>query len=220
MIQTQISAILAFVNLYRALHCAPAVTWNTTLEKYADNWVSSMAAKNMFAHSKGPYGENLAGMSYNRYINDSLSYYKRSVDMWYGEYYQYDYKNPGFTMSTGHFTQLVWNSTKSIGASMATSKDKRWNYVVMEFYPPGNVISRFASNVAKRCINNMTSPPVSILQRLPPSPPLPSPKRSPPPSPKRSPPPSPKRSPPPSPKRSPPPAPKRSPPLQKPLRFL
>lgn len=35
--------------------------------------------------------------------------------MWYNEVKDYDYSKPGFSMKTGHFTQVVWKGTKRVG---------------------------------------------------------------------------------------------------------
>jgi hypothetical protein len=35
--------------------------------------------------------------------------------MWYGEIAKYDFRRGGFSMDTGHFTQVVWRSTTTIG---------------------------------------------------------------------------------------------------------
>lgn len=67
--------------------------------------------------------------------------------MWYEEYKYYSYNFPGFTMSTGHFTQLVWNSTNTIGCGLAMINSKV--YGVTNYFPAGNFlgVSNFRKNV-------------------------------------------------------------------------
>jgi hypothetical protein len=50
-----------------------------------------------------------------------------AVNMWYAEHASYNYSMPALAPDTGHFTQLVWRSTREIGA--------------------GNVAGAFMSNV-------------------------------------------------------------------------
>lgn len=85
--------ILDAHNAYRAKHSAPPLKWSTKLADYAQKWTNNCE----FQHSGGPYGENLA-----------LGYadWKSAINGWYGEAKDYDYKNPGFSGSTGHFTQV------------------------------------------------------------------------------------------------------------------
>lgn len=71
----------------------------------------------------------------------------------------YDCNKPGFTKETGHFTQLVWKETASVG--IAVARDSRGVYVVADFYPAGNMgvtndpeatVERYRDNVqASRC---------------------------------------------------------------------
>jgi uncharacterized protein YkwD len=87
------STILAAHNAYRAKHSAPALKWNSTLASYAQKWSDGCE----FKHSGGPYGENLA-MGY--------ADWKSVVAGWYNEEKNYNYNKPGFSSSTGHFTQV------------------------------------------------------------------------------------------------------------------
>ncbi|KAG6127171.1 hypothetical protein E4U12_006035 [Claviceps purpurea] len=53
------SAILNSTNVYRQAHNASEVAWNQTLADYATDYLASDSGC-LFAHSGGPYGENLA----------------------------------------------------------------------------------------------------------------------------------------------------------------
>lgn len=159
--------ILQTVNKFRALHCVPPIHWDTKVQTSAQNWSSYLANTNSFEHSRGKYGENLA-MMYNPSLNTDASQDVISgINMWYDEITKYDYNNPGFSMETGHFTQLVWKSTKAIGVGVAKSAFSRV-LVVMHFSPPGNINAPqfFVDNVRPLC---------STLSPPPPPPSLPSP---------------------------------------------
>jgi len=49
-------------------------------------------------------------------------------------------------MNTGHFTQLVWKGSKQIGCGASCNNSNKC-YVTCNYYPPGNYIGQFASNV-------------------------------------------------------------------------
>ncbi|XP_046556952.1 protein PRY1-like isoform X5 [Haliotis rubra] len=40
---------------------------------------------------------------------------KEACDMWYSEISKYDYNKAGYSNGTGHFTQMVWKSSKGTG---------------------------------------------------------------------------------------------------------
>jgi hypothetical protein len=52
-----------------------------------------------------------------------------AVNSWYDEVKLYNWSSPGFTMDTGHFTQVVWASSKQLGVGVACSSDKKRCYV-------------------------------------------------------------------------------------------
>ncbi|KAI8577656.1 hypothetical protein K450DRAFT_282434 [Umbelopsis ramanniana AG] len=129
------STILSAHNAYRAKHSAPALKWNSTLASYAQKWSDGC----VFQHSGGPYGENLA-MGYGDW--------KSVVSAWYNEEKNYDYSKPGFSSSTGHFTQVVWVSTTQIGCGVKKcSNQGNAPIYTCSYAPPGNYLGEFEKNV-------------------------------------------------------------------------
>lgn len=68
-----------------------------------------------------------------------------AVDDWYQEIKKYNFEKPGFTMSTGHFSQLIWKDSQKLGIAYA-QKDGDV-YVVANYDPPGNYRGKFKDNV-------------------------------------------------------------------------
>jgi hypothetical protein len=66
---------------------------------------------------------------------------------WYSEIKDYNFNNGGFSGSTGHFTQVVWNATKKLGAGFAFNSDHHSVYVVAQYTPPGNYEGQYQQNV-------------------------------------------------------------------------
>jgi hypothetical protein len=127
-------------NRYRAQHCTPPLTWSDDLAKVAQRWADTLRDSGCaFEHSQTPYGENLAAGTTGALPPD------RAVAMWYREVDDYDFKKGGFSMKTGHFTQLVWKGTQRLGCGKATCRGlDLW---VCNYDPPGNVDKGYKANV-------------------------------------------------------------------------
>ncbi|KAF9103353.1 hypothetical protein BGX29_003445 [Mortierella sp. GBA35] len=130
-------SILDTHNKYRARHGAAPLKWNDNAANFGDNWIQQCA----FRHSGGKYGENLAAGYKN---------FKVGIDAWYNEVSKYDYRNPGFSMATGHFTQVVWKSTKTIGCAKKYCPNSNWYIYICEYSPPGNYQGQYEKNVLPR----------------------------------------------------------------------
>lgn len=134
------SAILNSTNTYRTQHAASNLTYNSTLSDFATSYLSSQEEKCRFAHSGGPYGENLA-IGYADVV--------ASIDGWGGERVDYDFDKGEFSEETGHFTQLVWKNTTAVGCGRVDCGEGKGWYLVCEYWPRGNVIGQFEVNVGR-----------------------------------------------------------------------
>eukprot|EP01025_Chloroclados_australasicus_P044549 TRINITY_DN4838_c0_g3_i1.p2 TRINITY_DN4838_c0_g3~~TRINITY_DN4838_c0_g3_i1.p2 ORF type:complete len:239 (-),score=18.83 TRINITY_DN4838_c0_g3_i1:1447-2163(-) len=129
-------------NVRRAKHCnTKPLTWNTDLVASAQAWADNCK----FEHSDRG-GENLymisggySGISADRVLTQ---FYDNEIIL-------YDYDKPTFSMATGHFTQVVWKSTREVGC--ATQKCPDFALVVCHYSPNGNVLGQFDAKVAPLC---------------------------------------------------------------------
>jgi len=140
------SSILDAHNFFRDEHNATDLKWNSTSAKYA----VAYAKECDFKHSAGPTGENLAA----GYENVTTA-----VNVWGLEREEYNFSAPGFAETTGHFTQLVWKATTTVGCGRYACDGKNGTtgyYVVCEYYPPGNVGGQYATEVDELIKGNIS----------------------------------------------------------------
>lgn len=150
------SSCVNSTNIYRAQHDVPVVTWNDTLAEWAARWSS----KCLWAHSGLGYGENLA---------EGFANVADAVGGWANERDRFDFANAHFTEQTGHFSQVIWKGSTSMGCArtycdvngqqnlriVARSDDEKafgWLFVC-EYWPPGNVNGQFKQNVPSQVSN-------------------------------------------------------------------
>jgi hypothetical protein len=76
----------------------------------------------------------------------NLGVIKDATDSWYEEVKLYNFANPVYSPSIGHFTQVVWKSSKKIGFGVALDK-RNCAYVVANYFPQGNYYGEFRKNV-------------------------------------------------------------------------
>jgi Cysteine-rich secretory protein family len=145
-------------NAFRAQHNATALTWNTSLADAASAW----ASKCQWEHSGGECGENLA-LGYPSMAD--------AIDAWGKERDSYDFKaTAGFGERTGHFTQLVWKDTTSMGCAAIDCHDKnslKGFMVICQYWPPGNVVGKdnefFRQNVQAQVAAEVQPSPTSAV---------------------------------------------------------
>uniref|UniRef100_UPI0037E765B3 Golgi-associated plant pathogenesis-related protein 1-like isoform X1 n=2 Tax=Semicossyphus pulcher TaxID=241346 RepID=UPI0037E765B3 len=121
-------------NAYRKKHNTPPMALNSQMSAVAQKWADHLLAKGALQHSDTDDGENI----YNMFSSAAIKLTgKEAVDSWYSEIKDYNWSSPGFTGSTGHFTQVVWKDSTELGVGMATDGNKV--FVVGQYRPAGNM---------------------------------------------------------------------------------
>lgn len=138
------SGCLQVHNMLRALHNVPDLQWDSKLADFAKKRSEHMARTGKFQHEPGtPYGENLY------MISGTGTGCSAMVKMWYNEIKMYNFGSPTWSLSTGHFTQIVWKGSKRLGCGFATGA--RGLYLTCNYDPPGNRMGQFQQNVLPKC---------------------------------------------------------------------
>nr|ACD54619.1 cysteine-rich secretory protein-2-like protein [Adineta vaga] len=133
-------------NTYRARHCAPSLQLDNALSRSAQDYANKLARMNQMVHSRTPnVGENLWMMSSSAKLNNIDG--STATTNWYDEVKKYNFNRPGFSMGTGHFTQVVWKATQRLGVGFAFTSDRKGVYVVAQYSPAGNFQGQFPNNV-------------------------------------------------------------------------
>ena len=139
--------ILVNHNYHRKRHQVGDLTRNSELEVIAQTYSEKLASTDTFAHSGNTYNGNPLGEN----LYKSWGSYQVSVtgteasNSWYEEVKDYDFNNPGFKSGTGHFTQLVWKNSKQLGCGASCQNNAC--VVTCNYYPAGNYLGQFDSNV-------------------------------------------------------------------------
>lgn len=132
-------------NTYREQHGVAPLTWNRTLAKQSKAWVEGC----VFDHeNQTDVGENLYA-AYGDLTTLSPSFImKQAVDTWHDEHVNFEWddpENPVNFENAGHFTQLVWKDSVSIGCGFKDCAD--FDFVACRYWPPGNVMGEVTANV-------------------------------------------------------------------------
>jgi uncharacterized protein YkwD len=134
-------AVVAAHNRVRKAHCAPPLAWSPKLAASAQAWANTIRDRGCaLGHSgSASYGENLAAGTSG--MLDAAAV----VGMWYDEIKKFNFRSGGFSMKTGHFTQVVWRDTRQVGCGM--SQCNGLDVWICQFSPPGNVEGQYRENV-------------------------------------------------------------------------
>lgn len=131
-------------NEYRSRHGSPPLHINKELNDYAQEWAVHLAKEEKIEQRPNcPYGENILGIWSGR-----LGGAKDACTSWYSEVRHFNYGVEPRALIAGHFTQMVWRSTKEIGVGRA--KSKLGQVIIVAYYKPaGNIPGQFLANVLR-----------------------------------------------------------------------
>ena len=135
-----ISAILQTHNSYRSPLQEPSLVWSADLAKDALAWAQHLASINKGEHDmsiRGREGENLWWGTANYFSFTDI------VGAWGNEQrsFKYDvYPNCTTKRSevVGHYTQIVWKNTQSVGCALAGNGQT--DFLVCRYGPAGNIV--------------------------------------------------------------------------------
>lgn len=116
----------------------PPLTWSPQLAAVAQ----AHADKCVFSHSKGTYGENLFATGGTSATPEDV------VAVWVKEAENYDLSTNSCSGTCGHYTQVVWASSRWLGCGVAECTRNSpfgggsWQLWVCNYDPPGNFIGK------------------------------------------------------------------------------
>jgi glioma pathogenesis-related protein 2 len=88
------------------------------------------------------------------------------VESWYAQGASYNYSSPGYSSSSGGFTQVVWAATTQLGVGIAFTSNSLSAYIAVFYTPPGNMGGAFATNVLAGCSSNTTTIPSTTVSPM------------------------------------------------------
>jgi len=120
----------------RALVGVAPLSWSNTLGAYAQEWANQLAANDCkLAHRpSSPYGENL-------FWKTSTATASEVVAAWTAESANFDAASNSCSADVcGHYTQVVWSATTSLGCGVASCGQQQvW---VCNYDPRGNIVGQ------------------------------------------------------------------------------
>jgi pathogenesis-related protein 1 len=140
--------IVSAHNRWRAEVGVAPLSYSSKLAVSAKAWAEKLKASEQcgLRHSGKPdTGENLYGATATGPISLVVTS-AQVVDAWGEEKKDYDYASnsskPGAVC--GHYTQVVWRDTKSVGCGVAfcAAGDTKAQVWVCQYSPPGNYVGR------------------------------------------------------------------------------
>ncbi|XP_042236348.1 uncharacterized protein LOC121875743 isoform X3 [Homarus americanus] len=134
-------------NDLRKKHGAPPLKLSKKLSKYAQEWATTIAKKDVLQHRQNnSYGENLY-CAWSSNPNHKIKGHE-AVDSWYEEIKDFTFGREPSDLRAGHFTQVVWEDSKELGVATARNKSGKI-YVVANYSPAGNFVGSFATKVPR-----------------------------------------------------------------------
>lgn len=134
-------------NKWRRLHGVPPMEHDEKLCRYAQAYAYRLAQTGVMKHrTRKQYGENLFVAAGDIHSMGFKVTGKLVVDAWYDEIKMWDW-GKRLKKGCGHFTQVIWKTSKLLGTGIATHGNKV--FVVCNYDPRGNQNPYFDINVPR-----------------------------------------------------------------------
>ena len=158
-IQDVYNELLEKHNSIRAKHKSPALTYSEAIAKIAQATSERYLELGKIEQKNEYYNGELLGE--NNYVCGGFTCFPPDIDTIMGYWYYreetfFDYAKgktkQNYSMYVGHFTQVVWRSTKYIGCGFARGKWNKYKdayYLNCKYYPAGNIKGSEVFNVLK-----------------------------------------------------------------------
>lgn len=129
-----------FVSAHNAARAAVGVgpvSWDSTVAAYAQNYANQRIGDCRLVHSGGPYGENLFWGSGADFTAAD------AVKSWVDEkqWYDYDSNTCAAGKVCGHYTQVVWRASTSIGCARVKCNSGAI-FIICNYKPAGNIVGQ------------------------------------------------------------------------------
>lgn len=137
--------ILDAHNKYRVAVGVPPLVWSDDLAAAAQVWANTLNSNLQFAHDPGSRTQN---QGENIWMGTTGAYsLTQMVDDWGSE--QQNFQNGSFpNVSTtgnwsdvGHYSQVVWKGTTSVGCAGVAGSDGNYRFVC-RYSPAGNIVGQ------------------------------------------------------------------------------
>ncbi|XP_031131491.1 pathogenesis-related protein 1C-like [Ipomoea triloba] len=124
-------------NAARAAVGVPPLKWDKEVAAFAQSYAKERSGDCKLIHSGNRrYGENLA------WGNGAFVTGAFAVGLWVDEkkYYNYttNYCNAPPGKECGHYTQVVWRNSATVGCDRVQCSNNTGYFVTCNYYPPGN----------------------------------------------------------------------------------
>jgi len=127
-----IDVTLKMHNDKRAIHGADPLEWD---DKLADMARAHKYRCQLVHDAQEGVGQNLYMSSYS---GGEAAQMEEAMKAWYDEEEPlYNYGGGGFSMATGHFTQVVWKATTKVGCAMYGGCPRGGKMTVCNYSPAG-----------------------------------------------------------------------------------
>ena len=139
------NSIIKFHNEIREKHKSPPLKENEKLNDLASIYAESLVNnQEKINYELNMYNDEIVGeniiVAESKRPEDAI---KKILD----EEKNYDFNKNKFSKATGHFTQAIWKDTTDIGCGFWVDKENKKYYIVLFYYPAGNIFGKFSENV-------------------------------------------------------------------------